>query len=31
MESFMYATLDCIVNTIDKIGPEKYYKSLKDS
>ena len=28
MESFMYATLGCIVNAIDKIGPErikKYY------
>lgn len=25
MESFMYATLGCIVNAIDKIGHEKYY------
>ena len=23
MESFMYATLSCIVNAIDKIGHEK--------
>lgn len=25
MESFIYATLGCIVNAIDKIGHEKYY------